>query len=128
MPEEDTLKRALILGGGIGGVEAAIAFRKKGFDVELVSERDYLFVYPIAIWIPVGTTKSKNVRVPLDRIAKRYGFRTTIDRVAAVSAADRTVTLERGGPRADFDVLVIAVGAGPARAGVRRGGRGGRRP
>lgn len=30
----------------MGGVEAAISRRKKQFDVELVSDRDYPFVYP----------------------------------------------------------------------------------
>ena len=50
------MKRAIVLGGGIGGVEAAIELRKKGLEVELVSDRDYLFVYPLAIWIPTGET------------------------------------------------------------------------
>ena len=48
------MKNILIIGGGIAGVEAAIYYRKEGFNVELISERDYIFIYPIAIWIPVG--------------------------------------------------------------------------
>lgn len=106
------MKKALILGGGIGGVEAAIAFRKQGFEVELVSERDYLFVYPISIWIPVGTVRSKNVRVPLIRLSKRHGFSVTLDKVVSLSASHRSVTLESAGKRSDFDVLVIALGGG----------------
>ncbi|MDQ7056472.1 MAG: hypothetical protein Q9M89_08490 [Persephonella sp.] len=35
-----------MLGGGFGGTEAAISLAKEGFDVELVSDRDYLFVLP----------------------------------------------------------------------------------
>jgi sulfide:quinone oxidoreductase len=49
------MKKVVILGGGIAGVEAAIFCRKAGFNVELISERDYLFIYPISIWIPVST-------------------------------------------------------------------------
>ena len=109
-------KRALILGGGIGGVEAAIAFRKKGFDVELVSERDFLFVYPIAIWIPIGTERFDKVAVPLARLAARHGFAWTEDRVTAVDASSRTVTLEKAGARTDFDVLVVALGAAKMKA------------
>jgi len=45
-------KKVLILGGGIAGVEAAIQLRKKGFEVSLISNRDFLYVYPISIWIP----------------------------------------------------------------------------
>ena len=58
------MKKVLILGGGIGGVASAIAFRKKGFEVELVSERDYLFIYPLAIWIPVGKARSRMFQFP----------------------------------------------------------------
>jgi heterodisulfide reductase subunit A-like polyferredoxin len=31
------MKKVLVLGGGIGGIEAAIHLRKAGFDVVLVS-------------------------------------------------------------------------------------------
>jgi heterodisulfide reductase subunit A-like polyferredoxin len=36
------MKKALVLGGGIGGVEADL-LSKSGFRVELVSNRDYFF-------------------------------------------------------------------------------------
>ncbi len=42
----------LVLGGGFGGVEAAINLRKAGLEVTLVSERSYLYLYPTSIWIP----------------------------------------------------------------------------
>ena len=64
------MKKVLILGGGIGGAASAIAFRKKGFEVELVSERDYLFIYPLAIWIPVGKAQFKDVSIPLSKVAE----------------------------------------------------------
>ncbi len=106
------MKKALILGGGIGGIEAAIAFRKKGFEVELVSDREYLFVYPIAIWIPVGTARFDDVAVPLDDLARRHGFSWTLDRVTAVAPDAGSVTLEKAGERRDFDILILALGAG----------------
>jgi heterodisulfide reductase subunit A-like polyferredoxin len=37
------MKKALVLGGGIGGMEAASLLSKSGFRVELVSNRDYFF-------------------------------------------------------------------------------------
>lgn len=102
----------MILGGGISGVAAAIAFRKRGFDVELVSERDYLFIYPISIWIPVGTAEFDDVTLPLSKLAGRHGFSLTIDRVVAIDATRDSITLERGGLRSDVDIFVIALGAG----------------
>jgi sulfide:quinone oxidoreductase len=104
-------KSVLILGGGIAGVEAAIAFRKKGFAVELVSDRDHLFIFPISIWIPVGTMKYSDASIPLDKLARRHAFTLTIDRVTAIDRERRSVRLEKGGERSGADVVVVALGA-----------------
>jgi sulfide:quinone oxidoreductase len=42
------MKNVLILGGGFAGLESAIFLKKYGFDVTLVSDRSYLYVYPIS--------------------------------------------------------------------------------
>ncbi|NTU68207.1 MAG: FAD-dependent oxidoreductase [Chlorobiaceae bacterium] len=106
------MKNVQVLGGGISGVATAIAFRKRGFSVELVSERDYLFIYPISIWIPVGTAKFDDVAFPLAKLADKHGFRLTVDRVVQIDAMRDSVTLEKGGIRCDADIVVIALGSG----------------
>lgn len=105
------MKNILIIGGGIAGVEAAIYYRKEGFNVELISDRDYLFIYPISIWIPVGTSTFENVALPLNKIAKRHDFTLTIDQVTAIKAIEKTIMLKTGGER-PVDHLVIALGSG----------------
>jgi len=105
------MHKVLILGGGIGGVASAIAFRKQGFEVELVSERDYLFIYPLAIWIPVGSMQFKDVSMPLSKLARKHGFSLTIDRVAALDGDAKTVTLEKTGVLDSPALVVIALGA-----------------
>jgi len=102
----------VVLGGGIGGVEAAIELRKKGFAVELISDRDYLFVYPLAIWIPTREKSLDEVSIPLVDIGRAHGFSVTIDRIDGIDASAKTITLERRGERSDFDYAVIALGAG----------------
>lgn len=104
------MRDILIIGGGIAGIEAAIYYRKEGFNVELISERDYTFIYPIAIWIPVGKNDFKDVAFPVNAIALQHRFTFTVDRVCAISAADKTVTLEEGGIRSAKH-LVIALGS-----------------
>ena len=89
------MNKAVVLGGGIGGVEAAISLRKKQFDVELVSERDYLFVYPLAIWIPTGERSFDRTSISLADIARAHGFRLTLDEVTGISGADRSFTLKQ---------------------------------
>lgn len=104
------MKSVVILGGGIAGVEAAIYYRKEGFDVELISERSYVFIYPIAIWIPVKTARFEDVAFSLDKIAARHGFKLTVDSVSAINAREKTITLKDRGLR-NIDHLVIAMGA-----------------
>lgn len=105
------MKKVLILGGGIAGVAAAIAFRKKGFEVELVSERDYLFIYPISIWIPLGTVAFKEVSMPLSALARKHTFLLTVDKVIALDGHQKTVTLEKAGLRHTPPLVVVALGA-----------------
>ncbi len=105
------MKRAVVLGGGIAGVEAAISLSKKHVDVELVSDRDYLFVYPLAIWIPTGERSFKRTSIRLADIARAHGFGLTVDEVTDICGADRSFTLRQQGKRQDFDYLIIALGA-----------------
>jgi len=104
------MKNVVIIGGGIAGVEAAIYYRKEGFEVELISDRSHVFIYPIAIWIPVKTISFDDVAFSLDKIAARHGFKLTVDEVLSIHARDKTITLKEGGVRA-ADHLVIATGA-----------------
>ena len=104
------MKKVLILGGGFAGVQAAIELQKnKNFEVTLVSDRDYLFVYPISIWIPVRLKKFEDVQVPLEKIAKKFNFTLIIDRVSGINAATNTVILES--QTLTYDYLVVAFGA-----------------
>lgn len=66
------MKKVIILGGGFAGVQTAIELQKSGkFKVTLVSDRDYLYIYPISIWIPVRTAEFDDVKVPLADIRKK---------------------------------------------------------
>lgn len=105
------MTKITILGGGIAGIEAAIFCRKEGFDVELISERDYLFVYPISIWIPVSTLSFDDATLSLSELSSKHGFSLTIDRVSAIDPRNRTVTLEKEGIRTEPN-LIIATGGG----------------
>lgn len=104
------MKKVVILGGGIAGVEAAIYCRKAGFEVELVSERDYLFVYPIAIWVPVSTLPFEKALLPLSQLAQKHRFTLTIDRVCGINSGQKEFTLENQGIRHE-EIVILALGA-----------------
>jgi len=102
------MKKVLVIGGGIGGVEAAIALKKEGFDVQLVSDRDFLFIYPISIWIPTGEISPDKVKIPLRDIGKVHDIKLQTGKVEQIKPD--TVIFEDGNELKDFDYLVIAIG------------------
>lgn len=104
------MKKIVILGGGFAGVQTAIELQKKGiFDITLVSDRDYLYLYPISIWIPVHLKELNDVKVPLANIQKKYPFNLIIDKITGIQAIERTVACSN--QALSFDYLVVAFGA-----------------
>ena len=98
----------LVLGGGFAGVESAIKLCKYGYDVTLISDRDYLFVYPISIWIPVRKKEFHDVAIPLQDLSSKHGFKLIIDEVKELKPSESKVFLSK--QNLDFDFLVIAMG------------------
>lgn len=104
------MRKVLILGGGFAGVKAAIELQKsKQFDVVLVSDRDYLFSYPVSIWIPVHLKEFDEVKIPLNKIRKKHHFKLVIDKVTGINAVEKKVTCEN--QVMDYDYLIVAFGA-----------------
>ncbi len=102
-------QHVLILGGGFAGVESAIYLRKQGIQVTLVSDRDYLFIYPISIWIPVSKIPFEKATIPLKELQKVHGFNLVIDRVKSIDSANNSVILEN--QKINYDYLIVAIGA-----------------
>lgn len=104
------MKKVLILGGGFAGVQTAIELQKSGkFKVTLVSDRDYLYLYPISIWVPVRNAEFENVKLPLAKIQKKYPFEIIIDSVKEIHVSNSQVVCEN--QVLNYDYLVVAFGA-----------------
>lgn len=104
-----TQKRFIILGGGFAGVEAAIKMQKYGYEITLVSDRDYLFIYPVSIWIPVGKKKFENASLSLELLRKKHGFKLVVDAVTGIDTTSQKVVL-KSGQTLGYDFLLIAFG------------------
>jgi len=105
------MAKVLVLGGGFAGVESAIYLRKYGHDVTLVSDRDYLYVFPTSIWVPVRKAEFKDVCLPLEDLQKVHKFNLVIDRVTKIESKEKRVTCENN-TFEDYDYLVVAIGSG----------------
>jgi len=98
----------LILGGGFAGLEAAIFLRKDQFDVTLVSNRPFLFIYPTSIWVATGESHLDDVRLDLGALARTHGFRFLQGRVDSIDSAHRLATIDGQPHTADY--LIVAIG------------------
>ena len=103
------MKSVLILGGGFAGVEAGIFLKKGGFDVTLVSDRDYLYMYPISIWIPTGAMKPEKAKISLEELSRIHKFTFIHDEVRKIEAKNQKVYLRNRELR--YDYLVVAMGS-----------------
>ncbi len=105
------MKKVLILGGGFAGLESAIWLKKYGYDVTLISNRNYMYVYPISIWIPTKEINFNDATLSLRELAEIHGFRFIQDEIQEIRSLKKEIVC-KGNTYTDFDALVIATGSG----------------
>lgn len=104
------MKKVLVLGGGFAGIQAAIDLQKtKQLEVTLVSDRDFMYIYPITIWIPVHRIDENKTKIPLEKISKKHGFNVIIDKVTSIKSANNQVVCST--QSLNYDYLVVAFGS-----------------
>ncbi len=102
--------RVLIAGGGIAGLEAALALRDLAagrVQIEMRDPRREFAFRPFAVGEPYG--RARVFRYDLDRLAARCGARFL---PAAIVSADprRHLAVSRDGERIHYDQLIVANG------------------
>ena len=105
------MKKVLVLGGGFAGIESAIYSRKNNYDVTVVSDRDFFYIYPTSIWIPTGESRFEDICIDLKELEAAHGFTLIVDGVTNIEAKNKRVTLQSGKILQEFDDLVLAMGA-----------------
>jgi sulfide:quinone oxidoreductase len=103
--------RVLIAGGGVAGVECALALRANAGErvaLTLVAPDDQFVYRPLSVAEPFGLGEA--LSVPLETIARDVDAEYRHDTLASVSPAAHTVRLA-GGDELPYDALVLAVGA-----------------
>lgn len=104
------MKKVLILGGGFAGIDTAIHLKKMNYDVHLVSDRAYFYIYPISIWIPTHEVEFQDVTIDLKDLQKAHGFELSIDKVVSINHNTHIVKLQEQ-IITEYDYLVIAMGS-----------------
>lgn len=102
-------EKVLVLGGGFAGLEAALKLGRSGLDVTLVSDRDFVYIYPISIWIPTSEIDFEDACLPLGEITKKAGVKLVVKPVKTIKADAGEVYLGDSDVLT-YDYLVIALG------------------
>jgi len=102
-------KKVLVLGGGFAGLESAIYLREYGFEVTLISNREYIYVYPTSIWIPTGEATFEDTCIDLKQLSDIHGFELIIDEVTSIKSKEKKVETKES--VYSYEYLIVAIGS-----------------
>ncbi len=103
--------KVLIVGGGVGAIEAAIALRElagEKAEVEICAGRGDFVYRPFAVGEPYGA--SRVLRYDLEGIARRCGARFRLENVGWIDTALRCAHTHDGS-EVPYDYLIVACGS-----------------
>src|SRR3954463_9066800 len=109
--------RVVVVGGGFGGLQAALHLRRTPVEVTLVDRRNFHLFQPLTYQVATGALSPGEIAYPLRAIFKRArNVRVLMASAAAVDAETRTLSLESVGgvpapPSIPYDTLIVAGGS-----------------
>lgn len=103
--------RVVIIGGGFGGLHAAMSLAHLPIDVTLIDRRNHHTFQPLLYQVALAELSPADIAQPIRTILRRQrNTEVLMDEVAAIDVATRRVSLASGSQIA-YDYLVLATGA-----------------
>lgn len=102
--------RVLILGGGFGGLGAALHLKGAPVQVTLVDRCNYHLFQPLLYQVATGTLSPANIASPLRNVLRKHkNTQVLLAEATGIDAANRRVLLSDGS--ISYDTLVVATGS-----------------
>jgi NADH:ubiquinone reductase (H+-translocating) len=102
--------RVAIVGGGFGGLSAALNLKRAPVQVTLVDRCNYHLFQPLLYQVATGTLSPANIASPLRNILKRHkNTRVLLAEATRIDTANRRVILSDGS--IEYDTLVVSTGS-----------------
>lgn len=104
------LHHVVILGGGFGGLQAALALRRARVTVTLVDRRNFHLFQPLLYQVATGALSPANIASPLRSLVKRQAnTRVMLAEAVGLDADRKLISLTDG--NLSYDTLIVAAGA-----------------
>src|SRR5579862_5311078 len=104
------LHRVVILGGGFGGLSAAMRLKRAPVQVTLIDRCNYHLFQPLLYQVATGSLSPANISSPLRTILKNHrNTEVLLGEAKGIDAANRRVILSDG--TVEYDTLVVATGS-----------------
>jgi NADH dehydrogenase len=102
--------RVVIIGGGFGGLGAALRLKRAPVQITLVDRCNYHLFQPLLYQVATGTLSPANIASPLRNVLRRQkNTRVLLAEATRIDAANRRVILSDGA--IEYDTLVLATGS-----------------
>ena len=106
----DKPHEVVIIGGGFGGLNAALSLRRAPVRVTLLDRRNHHLFQPLLYQVATGGLSPANIASPLRAILKRQkNARVLLAEATDIDVANRRVVLSDG--EISYDTLIVATGA-----------------
>jgi NADH:ubiquinone reductase (H+-translocating) len=101
----------MILGGGFGGMYAALALKKAPVEITLLDRRNFHLFQPLLYQVATGSLSPGEIASPLRTVFRRQkNTRVLLGEAIDLDADHRKVILDSGD--IEYDTLIVATGSG----------------
>jgi len=108
--DANDVHRVVIIGGGFGGLYAALSLKKAPVDVTLIDRRNFHLFQPLLYQVATGALSPADIATPLRRILKKQKNTRVILGEAVDIDPDRRLVLLTDGS-VEYDTLIVATGS-----------------
>lgn len=103
--------RILVIGGGFGGIHAALGLADLPVDITLVDRRNYHLFQPLLYQVALAVLSPADIAQPIRSIVRdKKNIEVLMDEAVAIDTAARRVSLKTGS-QFEYDYLVLATGS-----------------
>jgi len=109
-PIETNLPKVVIIGGGFGGLNTALALRNAPVAITIIDRTNHHLFQPLLYQVATAGLSPGNIASPIRHVVrKQRNTRVLLGEVTSINLAERTV--HTAGMSLPYDYLIVATGA-----------------